>query len=102
MTALHANGIHVALIEKLDRLARDLMAQEAAIAELAKHRFTLVSVCEPELISDDTWRKSFRQMMGVFSELDKNLFPGRHINWNALGEPDVFGRAILLAFGHCC
>jgi len=63
MTALHANGVHVVLIEKLDRLARGLMVQEAAIAELAKQGFTLVSVCEPELMSDDPWRRAFRQMM---------------------------------------
>jgi DNA invertase Pin-like site-specific DNA recombinase len=36
----------VVLIEKLDRLARELMVQEAAIAELAKHGFRLVSVCD--------------------------------------------------------
>jgi DNA invertase Pin-like site-specific DNA recombinase len=28
ITALHANGVQVIIIEKLDRLARDLMVQE--------------------------------------------------------------------------
>jgi DNA invertase Pin-like site-specific DNA recombinase len=72
MTALHSNDVKTIIIEKLDRLARSLLIQEAAIAELAKQGFALVSVCEPELMSDDPWRKAFRQMMGVFSELDKN------------------------------
>lgn len=53
MAALHSNSVHVVAIGKLDRLARDLMVQEAAIAELAKHGFRLVSVCEPEFMSDD-------------------------------------------------
>ena len=56
MTALHSDGVHRVFIEELDRLARDLMVQEAAIAELAKHGFRLVSTCEPVLMSDDPWR----------------------------------------------
>jgi hypothetical protein len=31
MVALLANGVHVVLVEKLDRLARDLMIQETII-----------------------------------------------------------------------
>ena len=34
MAMLHSNGVRTILIEKLDRLARDLMVQEAAIADL--------------------------------------------------------------------
>jgi DNA invertase Pin-like site-specific DNA recombinase len=43
MAALHADGVRVVLIEKLDRLARDLMVQEAAIADLRKYGFELGS-----------------------------------------------------------
>ena len=32
MTALHANGVRTILIEKLDRLARDLMVQETNLS----------------------------------------------------------------------
>jgi len=39
MTALHANGVQVVIIEKLDRLARDLMMQETIIGDLRKHGF---------------------------------------------------------------
>ena len=39
MTALHANGVSVVIIEKLDRLARDRMVQETIIADLRKHGF---------------------------------------------------------------
>jgi DNA invertase Pin-like site-specific DNA recombinase len=44
VTALHANGVRVVIIEKLDRLARDLMVQETIIADLRKHGFELISV----------------------------------------------------------
>lgn len=72
MTALHSNGVRVVLIEKLDRLARDLMVQEAAIADLRKHDFTLVSVAEPDLMATDPTRVLIRQMMGAVSQYDKS------------------------------
>lgn len=71
MTALHGNGVRTIVIEKLDRLARTLMVQEATIADLQKYGFTLVSVAEPDLMSSDPARIAFRQMMGVFAEYDK-------------------------------
>jgi DNA invertase Pin-like site-specific DNA recombinase len=72
MTALHSNGARTVIIERLDRLARDLMVQEATIAELQKQGFSLVSVQEPDLMSSDPSRIAFRQMMGVFSQYDKS------------------------------
>ena len=44
MHAPHANGVKLILIEKLDRLARDLMIQETIIGDLRKYGFELVSV----------------------------------------------------------
>ena len=72
MTALHANGVRTIIIERLDRLARDLMVQEATIADLRKHGFTVISVAEPDLMENDPSRKAFRQMMGVFAEYEKD------------------------------
>ena len=72
MTALHSNGARTVIIERLDRLSRDLMVQEATIAELQKQGFTLVSVQEPDLMSADPTRVAFRQMMGVFAQYDKS------------------------------
>jgi DNA invertase Pin-like site-specific DNA recombinase len=72
MTALLSNGVKTVIIERLDRLARDLMVQEATIAELLKQGFTLVSVQEPDLMSSDPARIAFRQMMGVFAQYDKS------------------------------
>lgn len=72
MVALHSDGVRTILIEKLDRLARDLMVQEATIADLQKHGFTLISVAEPDLMATDPTRVAFRQMMGVFAQYDKS------------------------------
>jgi DNA invertase Pin-like site-specific DNA recombinase len=57
ITALHSNGLRTIIVEKLDRPARDLMVQEAAIADLRKHGFTLV------------W-----QLMGAVAQYDKSVF----------------------------
>jgi DNA invertase Pin-like site-specific DNA recombinase len=72
MIALYSNGVRTILIERLDRLARDLVVQEATIAELEKQGFTLVSVQEPDLMATDPARIAFRQMMGVFAQYDKS------------------------------
>jgi DNA invertase Pin-like site-specific DNA recombinase len=72
MTALHANGVKTVIIEKLDRLARDLMVQEATIGDLQKHGFTLISVAEPDLMATDPTRILMRQLMGAVSQYDKS------------------------------
>src|SRR4029450_11152573 len=36
ITALHSNGVRTIIIERLDRLARDLMIQEATVVELQR------------------------------------------------------------------
>lgn len=72
MTALHANGVRVVIIEKLDRLARDLMVQETIIADLRKHGFVLVSVAEPDRMANDPTRILVRQMMGAVAQYEKS------------------------------
>jgi DNA invertase Pin-like site-specific DNA recombinase len=72
MTALHANGVRTVIIEKLDRLARDLMVQETIIADLRKHGFELVSVAEPDLMANDATRILVRQMMGAVAQYEKS------------------------------
>lgn len=61
------------LIYKLDRLARDLYIQEGLIKEFNKHNKQLISALEPDLDSNDPFRKAFRQMLGVFSEFEKAM-----------------------------
>lgn len=72
MATLHSNGVRTILIERLDRLARDLMVQEAAIADLRKHNFKLVSVAEPDLMENDPTRVLMRQLMGAVAQYDKS------------------------------
>jgi len=59
------------LIEKLDRLARNLSVQESILAELKKHGFELISVEEPDLLKDDPYRVMFRQFQGAISQAEK-------------------------------
>lgn len=73
MVALHGNGVKLVLVERLDRLARDLMVQETIIAEFQRNGFELVSVAEPDLLSDDPTRKLMRQFMGAIAEWEKSM-----------------------------
>lgn len=73
MVALHSNGVRTVLVERLDRLARDLMVQESIIGEFHKHDFTLISVTEPDLLQDDPTRKLMRQFMGAIAEWEKSM-----------------------------
>ena len=73
MLALHANGTRVVLIEKLERLARDLMVQETIIGDLRKNGFEIISVMEPDLCSDDPSRKLVRQMFGAIAEYERSM-----------------------------
>jgi len=72
MTALLGNGVKTVIIEKLDRLARDLMVQEATIAHLAKNGIMLISVAEPDLMANDPTRILMRQMLGAVAQYDKS------------------------------
>ena len=66
MVSLEQNGhgVSTVIIEKLDRLARDLMVQEAIIGDFQKHGFNLISTTEgPDLCGDDPTRKLIRQVM---------------------------------------
>ena len=73
LEGLHGNGVDAVIIERLDRLARDLIVQETIIADLEKHRFNLISVAEPDLMANDPTRVLLRQMMGAVAQYDKSL-----------------------------
>jgi DNA invertase Pin-like site-specific DNA recombinase len=77
LASLYFNGIRLILIEKLDRLARKLTVQESIIADFQKSGFTLVSVMEPDLCSDDPSRVLLRQFMGAIAEYDKKMIVAR-------------------------
>jgi DNA invertase Pin-like site-specific DNA recombinase len=72
MAKLHADGVHTVIIEKLDRLARDLIVQESVLADLRKYGFELISVHEPDLMASDPTRVLLRQMLGALAQYDKS------------------------------
>ena len=71
MLALLGDGVHTVLIERLDRIARDVVVQESILKDLTRRGFELISVSEPDLCSNDPYRSAMRQMLGVFAELDR-------------------------------
>lgn len=76
-TNLNTQGV---LIYKLDRLARDVYIQEGLIREFGRLKKEVVSTLEPDLASDDPFRKAFRQMLGVFAEFEKAMITLRMKN----------------------
>ena len=71
---MSSNDVKTVLVEKLDRLARDIMVQEAIIRDLQKKDCDLVSVFEgADLLSDDPTRKFIRQMFGATAEYEKDM-----------------------------
>lgn len=73
MEALASNGTKLVLIERLDRLARDLMVQETIIADLRKQGYDLISVSEPDLLQTDPSRVLMRQIFGAIAQYDKAM-----------------------------
>jgi DNA invertase Pin-like site-specific DNA recombinase len=73
LIALHSNGVKLVLIEKLDRLARDLMIQESIIADMERHGFEVRSVMEPDLCSGDPSRTLIRQILGAFAQYERTM-----------------------------
>lgn len=70
----NGHGIKTVIIEKLDRLARDLMVQEAIVRDLQKRGYKLVSTAEgANLCGDDPTRKLIRQIFGAVAEYDKSM-----------------------------
>ncbi len=73
LAAIGSSDVRVVMIEKLDRLARDLMVQETIIGDLRRRGIELISVAEPDLCSDDPSRKLVRQIFGAIAEYDKAM-----------------------------
>jgi DNA invertase Pin-like site-specific DNA recombinase len=68
-----ADGVKVIVIERLDRLARDLMVQEHIVADCQKRGITLLSTSEPDLCSTDPTRILMRQILGAVAAYDKAM-----------------------------
>jgi DNA invertase Pin-like site-specific DNA recombinase len=78
--AVESGEAQGAIIARLDRLARTLHVQEAALAHLWRAGGTVFTVESGEVLQDDPddpMRKAMRQMVGVFSELERSMIVKR-------------------------
>lgn len=71
--ALEDQKINRIIIEKLDRLARDLLIQETIMGDLGKRGIEVISVCEPDLCSSDPSRVLVRQIFGAIAQYDRAM-----------------------------
>jgi DNA invertase Pin-like site-specific DNA recombinase len=74
--ALKANGVRLVLVERADRLARDLMISEILLGEFRKIGVQVVSAeCGTELTVEDNdpTKKLIRQVLGAISEWEKSV-----------------------------
>lgn len=70
----NGHGIKTVLIERIDRLARDLMVQEFILQDFQKQGFELVSVHDGEgLQENDPTRTLIRQVLGAVAQYDKTM-----------------------------
>lgn len=73
--AIKADGVRVVLVEKADRLARDLVVSETLLAEFRKLWVKVVAAeggTDLTVDSDDPSRQMIRQILGVVSEWEKS------------------------------
>lgn len=67
-----SNGVHTVIVEDASRFARTLMVQEAGIAMLVGLGVQVLTSRGDDLTeSDDEMRVAMRQIVGVFSQLEK-------------------------------
>lgn len=73
LVALHGNGTELVIVERLDRLARDLMIQESIVADMKRSGFEIISALEPDMCSDDPSRVLMRQVLGAFAQYERSM-----------------------------
>jgi len=74
--AIKANGNRLVLVERADRLARDLMISEILLGEFRKIGVKVISAeCGTELTVEDNdpTKKLIRQVLGAISEWEKSV-----------------------------
>jgi len=76
MTRLRSNGIRLVLVERADRLARDLMVGEVLLAEFRKLGVSVVAADSGTDLTagdDDPTRVLIRQVLGAVSQFEKSV-----------------------------
>lgn len=69
----NGHGIQTVIIERIDRLARELMIQETILEDLKKNGISVISVIDGDLLEDDPTRILVRQVLGAIAEYDKKM-----------------------------
>jgi DNA invertase Pin-like site-specific DNA recombinase len=80
LARLEGGEAEVLLVPRLDRLARKLTIQEAALAQVWKHGGRVIACDQGEVgrdEPDDPVRTAMRQMMGVFAQLERGMVVAR-------------------------
>jgi len=80
LSALQDGTAKAVITPKLDRLARSLSVQEAALAYVWQLGGRLFTVESGEVVADDSsdpMRTAMRQMMGVFGQLERSMIVNR-------------------------
>ncbi|MDO8468160.1 MAG: recombinase family protein [Candidatus Peribacter sp.] len=62
---------------RLDRLSRSLVISEQLIADFQKRRVDVISLEEPDLLSNEPNRKLFRQFKAMMAEYEKEMITAR-------------------------
>lgn len=71
---IESNGVRVVLIERADRLARDLMVGEVILSQLQGLGVRVLDASGNDLADDsDPTRKMVRQILGAIAEFDRNV-----------------------------
>ena len=72
---LESNGVRTVVVERADRLARDLMVQEVILAQFAKIGARILTSDGVDLTcaDDDPTRRLVRQILGAVAEFEKNV-----------------------------
>lgn len=70
----NGHGIKIVVVEKLDRIARDLMVQETILQNMRESGADLISALEgADLLDNDPTRKLVRQILGAIAEYEKAM-----------------------------
>jgi DNA invertase Pin-like site-specific DNA recombinase len=76
MARVRSNGIRLVLVERADRLARDLMMSEVLIAEFRQLGVTVIAADSGTDLTagdDDPTRVLIRQVLGAVSQFEKSV-----------------------------
>jgi DNA invertase Pin-like site-specific DNA recombinase len=76
MARIRSNGVRLVLVERADRLARDLMVGEVLLAEFRKLGVTVIAADSGTDLTagdDDPTRVLIRQVLGAVAQFEKSV-----------------------------